>query len=77
MRFEALAPDEYLVPPANLFVRNHAATPTIDEKTWKLSIEGSGVEQPLTLSYDELLKLPSKQDADGCFVIDDKDAIRR
>ena len=60
MRFEALSADQYLVPPANLFVRNHAATPRIDEKTWKLSVEGSGVERPLTLGYDELTRLPSK-----------------
>jgi DMSO/TMAO reductase YedYZ molybdopterin-dependent catalytic subunit len=60
MRFEALKPDQFLVPPENLFVRSHAATPSIDEKTWKLSIEGSGVDKPLSLSYDELLKLPSK-----------------
>ena len=60
MRYEALSPDQYLVPAANLFVRNHAATPVIDEKAWQLSIEGSGVERPLALTYDELTRLPAK-----------------
>jgi sulfane dehydrogenase subunit SoxC len=60
MRFEALNPDQYLVPAANFFIRNHAATPSINERTWRLSIEGSGVERPFSLSYDELVGLPSK-----------------
>jgi DMSO/TMAO reductase YedYZ molybdopterin-dependent catalytic subunit len=59
MRFEALSRDQYLVPAANFFVRDHASTPLVDEKTWKLSIEGSGVDKPFTLTYDELIALPS------------------
>ena len=59
MRYEALKPDQLLIPAANFFVRNHVSTPPIDAATWKLSVEGSGVEKPLTLSYDELRKLPS------------------
>jgi sulfane dehydrogenase subunit SoxC len=57
MRFDALARDQYLVPAANFFVRDHVSTPTIDQKTWKLSIEGPGVAKPYTLTYDELTGL--------------------
>jgi sulfane dehydrogenase subunit SoxC len=60
MRFEALSRDQYLIPAANFFVRDHDATPTIDAATWRLSVEGSGVEQPFTLRYDELTRLPSR-----------------
>lgn len=60
MRFEVMANKSYAMPNANFFVRNHTATPSIDVKTWKLSVEGDGVAKPFELTYDELLKLPSK-----------------
>jgi sulfane dehydrogenase subunit SoxC len=60
MRYDALNRDQFLVPPANFFVRDHASTPTIDEKTWQLSIEGPGVSQPYKLSYDQLRSMPSR-----------------
>jgi DMSO/TMAO reductase YedYZ molybdopterin-dependent catalytic subunit len=59
-RFEHMGRNGYLTPSGLFFVRNHAASPRIDPKTWELRIEGSGVARPLTLSYDDLLKLPSK-----------------
>jgi DMSO/TMAO reductase YedYZ molybdopterin-dependent catalytic subunit len=46
------------------FVRDHLSTPVLDVKDWKLSIEGSGVSRPLSMSYDDLLKLPSKTSPD-------------
>jgi DMSO/TMAO reductase YedYZ molybdopterin-dependent catalytic subunit len=53
--------DRGLITPAALFyVRNHEATPVIDAKTWKLTVHGSGLERPLELSYNDLLKLPSR-----------------
>lgn len=60
MRFEGLNPSDYLVPAANVFIRNHLNTPTIDANTWKLTVEGSGITKPMTFTYDELQKLPSK-----------------
>lgn len=60
MRFEVMADTDYATPNARFFVRSHAETPAIDAATWKLSIAGDGVEKPFQLTYDELLKLPSK-----------------
>ncbi len=50
----------YLTPSSQFFVRNHAPTPTLDAKAWRLRIEGNAVERPVELSYDELLRLPSR-----------------
>jgi DMSO/TMAO reductase YedYZ molybdopterin-dependent catalytic subunit len=44
----------YLVPNDRFFIRNHAPTPEVDVAEWTLRIEGSGVHQPVTYSYDEL-----------------------
>ena len=60
MRFEVMANRQYTMPNGLFFVRSHTSTPVIDVKTWKLSVEGDGVEKPFELTYDELLKLPSK-----------------
>ena len=54
MRWEAMAGEGYLTPVGSFFVRSHAPTPEIDPATWKLRVEGSGVERPLDISYDEL-----------------------
>jgi DMSO/TMAO reductase YedYZ molybdopterin-dependent catalytic subunit len=49
-----------LVTPDDLFyVRSHFPVPEIDASTWRLSI-GGAVERELTLSYDEIVKLPAK-----------------
>jgi DMSO/TMAO reductase YedYZ molybdopterin-dependent catalytic subunit len=48
-----------IVPDEQFFVRSHFAVPSIDVKTWKLKVEGA-VEQPIELSYDDLIKLPAK-----------------
>ena len=60
MRFEVMANRAYAMPNSFFFVRNHTSTPIVDIKTWTLSIEGDGVATPLTLTYDDLLKLPTK-----------------
>ncbi|MBI4287544.1 MAG: sulfite oxidase [Chloroflexi bacterium] len=60
MRFEVMADKAYATPESFFFVRGHSFTPVIDVKTWKLRIEGDGVERPLELSYNDLLKLPAK-----------------
>lgn len=60
MRFETMAAPGYATPNERFFVRSHGTTPLLDAATWKLSIEGDGVEKPYQLSYEELLKLPAR-----------------
>jgi sulfane dehydrogenase subunit SoxC len=60
MRFEAMAGPGHVTPNARFFVRSHGTTPLLDARTWKLSIEGGGVERPFQLTYDELIKLPAR-----------------
>jgi DMSO/TMAO reductase YedYZ molybdopterin-dependent catalytic subunit len=50
----------YLTPASHFFVRNHATTPLIDVRTWRLRVEGDGVERPLELTFDDLLRLPTR-----------------
>ena len=50
----------YLTPASHFFVRNHGATPVLDLRTWRLRVEGEAVERPLDLSFDDLLRLPSR-----------------
>ena len=47
-----------MVPNEIFFVRNHTRTPLLDAKKWRLKIEGSGIQKPIELTYDELLSLP-------------------
>ena len=49
----------FVTPNEQFFVRNHFPMPAIDRRTWKLKVDGL-VNRPLELSYDELLKLPSR-----------------
>jgi DMSO/TMAO reductase YedYZ molybdopterin-dependent catalytic subunit len=56
----------YLTPASHFFVRNHSATPAVDLATWRLRVEGNAVERPLELTFDELLRLPSRSVI--CFV---------
>ena len=50
----------YLTPASHFFVRQHATTPALDARTWRLRIEGNAVERPVELSFDDLLRLPSR-----------------
>ena len=50
----------YLTPASHFFVRNHATTPVLDVRTWRLRVEGNAVERPVELSFDDLLRLPSR-----------------
>ena len=59
MRWENMYERGYLVPNELFFVRDHTRTPLVDAKKWRLKIEGSGVQKPMELSYEELLSLPS------------------
>lgn len=60
MRFEVMAERSYLTPGSFFYVRSHTSTPLIDVKTWRLRVEGDGVQNPFELTYDDLLKMPSR-----------------
>ncbi|MDX6381904.1 MAG: hypothetical protein QOI57_2928 [Rubrobacteraceae bacterium] len=56
MRWEAMADQGYYTPNWLFFVRNHTSTPRdIDLSSWRVGIEGSGVENPTEFTYDDLL----------------------
>jgi DMSO/TMAO reductase YedYZ molybdopterin-dependent catalytic subunit len=46
----------YLTPIDRFFIRSHAATPRLDVADWALHIEGNGVQEPTTYTYDDLWK---------------------
>lgn len=56
----------YITPISDFFIRNEYATPRaeadprVDKKTWRLRIHGDAVERELTITYDELLRMPSR-----------------
>jgi DMSO/TMAO reductase YedYZ molybdopterin-dependent catalytic subunit len=56
----------YLTPASHFFIRQHAATPALDVATWRLRVEGNAIERPVELSFDDLLRLPSRSVI--CFV---------
>ncbi len=47
----------FITPNDLFFVRNHAPTPHIDVETYRLRVEGDGVERPLELTYQDILDL--------------------
>jgi sulfane dehydrogenase subunit SoxC len=57
-RWEAMAEAGYLTPIDRFFVRNHAPTPRVDPATWRLRVEGPGVERSVEFSYDVLAAMP-------------------
>jgi len=59
-RWEHLYSRGYLTPASLFFIRNHGPTPIIDPKTWRLKVEGPGVSKPLELTYDDILRMPSR-----------------
>jgi DMSO/TMAO reductase YedYZ molybdopterin-dependent catalytic subunit len=50
----------YLTPASHFFVRQHATTPVLDIRTWRLRVEGNAVERPVELGFEDLLRLPSR-----------------
>jgi sulfane dehydrogenase subunit SoxC len=58
--------DTYITPTDQFFIRNEYATPRaaddprVDPRTWTLKIHGDGVERELTITYDDLLRMPSR-----------------
>ena len=57
MRWEAMKNQGYYTPNAKFFVRNHTRTPHVDVSTWRLRIDGSGVSNPIDLTYGDLLSM--------------------
>lgn len=56
MRWDSVDPHEYLTSQADLFVRNHVSTPTIEATTYTLKIFGDGLRNPdgVELGLDEI-----------------------
>lgn len=51
--------DTLIVPNDRFFVRGHFPIPMVDAGSWRLKVDGE-VRQPLSLSYEEVRRLPSK-----------------
>lgn len=51
--------DRFITPVERFYVRNHFPMPRIDLPAWRLRVEGA-VERELTLTLDELRRLPSR-----------------
>ena len=50
-----------LITPNRLFfVRNNSVSIDVDAATWRLSVEGDAVAEPMELSYDDIRSLPSR-----------------
>lgn len=60
MRWETMRNHGYVTPNDQFFIRNHLSTARIDRAGWRLRIEGTGVEYPIELSYDELVGIPAE-----------------
>lgn len=58
MNFELMRNQKYYTSNSLFFTSSHGSIPSVDIKSWTLSIEGDGVEHPFSLNYDELMKLP-------------------
>jgi DMSO/TMAO reductase YedYZ molybdopterin-dependent catalytic subunit len=56
----------YLTPASHFYIRQHATTPALDARTWRLRLEGNAIERPVELGFEELLRLPSRSVT--CFV---------
>lgn len=56
----------WITPVEEFYVRNHYATPVAAEKPelerekWKMKIHGDSVKNPLEITYNDLLKMPSR-----------------
>jgi sulfane dehydrogenase subunit SoxC len=59
MQFQNMANVQYTTPNSIFFVRDHTTVAYIDADTWQLSIEGDGIDKPYTLTYQDLLSMPT------------------
>ncbi len=51
----------FITPVEQFFVRNRYASPAVDPRTWRLKISGDAISRPLEITYDDLLKMRSRQ----------------
>jgi sulfane dehydrogenase subunit SoxC len=59
MDFALMANQGYYTSNSLFFTHSHSSVPSVDIRNWKLIIEGDGVTNPLSINYNDLLKLPS------------------
>lgn len=58
--------DTYITPVSQFYIRNAFPTPRpeldrrVDPRYWQLKIHGDAVEREMTITYDDLLKMPSR-----------------
>jgi len=56
----------YMTPVEEFYVRNHYPTPlpeakpVLDPKQWRMKIHGNGLDRSLEITYDDLMKMPSR-----------------
>jgi len=62
LKWEAMADEGYLTPVEKFFVRNHTATELVDPTSWRLSVLGTGLEDPNGASFSlrDLRCMPSE-----------------
>ena len=48
----------FLTPVDRFYIRSHAPTPLIDAESWRLTVDGSGVRQPVIYTYGDVCELP-------------------
>ncbi len=58
-RLEDMHPGS-LTPIGQFFVRNNSVSLDVDVESWRLSIEGDAVSNPVQLTYDDIRKMPSR-----------------
>lgn len=49
----------YQTPNSFFYLRNHETTGFVDIKNWRLVLKGDGIDNPLELTYDEILAMPA------------------
>ncbi len=58
--------DTYITPVSQFYIRNAFPTPRpeldkrVDPRYWRLKIHGDAVQREMTITYDDLLKMPSR-----------------
>ena len=50
----------FVTPHELFFVRNRYPSPAVDPNTWTLEVKGDAIEEPLTITYQELRAMPSR-----------------
>lgn len=56
----------FMTPVEEFYIRNHYPTPTAEQKpelarnAWKLKIHGNAVARPLEITYEQLIRMPSR-----------------